>query len=325
MTNYAIMRMNKVKLGGVAKICNHHERLKEQYKSNPDINFEQSHLNYHLHQPERTYRKAVLKRIEESGAKMRKDSVVMQDCIVTASPEWINQLDHKRQKEYFEVAYEYFTETFGEQNMISAVIHMDEKNPHMHICFVPITEDNRLSSKQLIGGPKGLRQHQDNFYAHVAKRFPDLNRGIPKEITHRKHVPTYVYKNAATLMEHYEEIVAAVNDIGLINNSKKKDQAVELIGRYAPEMMKMASSLKITDKYVDELEKALKDANRAKDNWRNKAYNYEEQIEEHKMEVFKLNREIKMLNMEIAKIPPEVLENLAREERERRRKERDER
>lgn len=325
MGKFAIMRMNKIKMGGVGRIEGHHERKKEKYKSNPDINLSRTELNYHLCQPEEPYRRAVIRRIEESGAKRRENSVVMQDCIVTASPEWINELNHQMQMEYFETAYEYFTETFGEENMISAVVHMDEKTPHMHICFVPITKDNRLSSKELIGGPSGLRKHQDNFYEHVIKKFPDLHRGIPKEITHRRHVPTYVYKNAAVLMEHYEEIVNAVNDIGLINNSKKKDQAIELIGRYAPEMAKMAASLKITDKYVEELESALKDANKVKNNWRNTAYDYEKQIEEHKFEVHKLNRDIKRLNQVISKIPPEVLKKMEKDEKERRRHGREER
>lgn len=48
MGGYAILRMEKRKLGAVTSICNHHERLKEQYKSNPDIDPERTHLNYHI-------------------------------------------------------------------------------------------------------------------------------------------------------------------------------------------------------------------------------------------------------------------------------------
>ena len=76
MANYTILRIEKRKLNAVTKICNHHERLKEQYKSNPDIDSERTHLNYHLYKPKERYRAAVLGRIEEAGAKRRKDSVV---------------------------------------------------------------------------------------------------------------------------------------------------------------------------------------------------------------------------------------------------------
>lgn len=46
MANYAIMRIEKRKLGAVGRICNHHERLKAEYKSNPDIDPSSTALRY---------------------------------------------------------------------------------------------------------------------------------------------------------------------------------------------------------------------------------------------------------------------------------------
>lgn len=161
MSNYAIMRIEKRKLGAVTGICNHHERLKDVYKSNPDIDPKRTHLNYHIRLPSDKYRLLVLKRIEEARAKKRSNSIVLQDCIATATPDWINELSYAKQQEFFNHAYQYFSKTFDEENIISAVVHMDEANPHMHLCFVPITKDNRLSSKDLIGGPKGLVKHKE--------------------------------------------------------------------------------------------------------------------------------------------------------------------
>lgn len=172
---------------------------------------------------------------------MRKNSVILQDALVTASPEWIDEQLYEVQVAYFKHAYEYFAEKFGEENIISAVVHMDEAHPHMHLCCVTITKDNRLSSKDLIGGPNGLRKHQDDFHAHMVAEFPDVMRGLPKEVTKRKHIPTQFYKNADMLMEHYVEITEAINDIGLVNSPKKKERAIALLGKYAPEMANMAS------------------------------------------------------------------------------------
>ena len=56
----------------------------------------------------------------------------------------------------------------GEQNIISAIVHMDEKTPHMHLCFTPITEDNRLSAKEIIGNKPKLVEWQDKFHAFMA-------------------------------------------------------------------------------------------------------------------------------------------------------------
>ena len=57
---------------------------------------------------------------------------------------------------------------------LAAVVHMDEKTPHMHLCFVPLTEDGRLSAKEIVGNKKKLIQWQDRFWEHMVKKYPDL-------------------------------------------------------------------------------------------------------------------------------------------------------
>jgi len=64
----------------------------------------------------------------------------------------------------------------------------------MHLVFVPITDDDRLSAKDIIGGPEGCRKWQEEFYAKMAEAFPDLQRGEPKELTGREHIPTALLK-----------------------------------------------------------------------------------------------------------------------------------
>ena len=66
---YAIMRINKCKMGTVGRLEKHHEREKEKYKSNPDIDLSQSHNNFHLKTPTGSYRSMILQRIEEVGSK----------------------------------------------------------------------------------------------------------------------------------------------------------------------------------------------------------------------------------------------------------------
>ncbi len=63
-----------------------------------------------------------------------------------ASPEFMNQLPPEEQKAYFDGS-DFISERVGKQNILSAVVHMDERTPHMHLCFVPITPDNKLSAK----------------------------------------------------------------------------------------------------------------------------------------------------------------------------------
>lgn len=168
-------------------------------------------------------------RIEAVGAKRRKDSVVMQDCFVGGTPDWLKGKTVEEQRKYFDYAYRFFEDSFGKENIISAVVHLDEATPHMHLCFVPITKKGRLSSKEIIGGPKGLVNWQDKFYAYMHEKYPDITRGTPARLTHRKHIPPFMFKVAGELYDHYGEICGAINDIGMLNNAKKKDAAIALI------------------------------------------------------------------------------------------------
>ena len=98
---YAILRFQKRKAGGVAACERHNERRKESYKSNPDIDRERSKWNYHLvSPPQYTYKREINSMVAEAGCRVRKDSVMMVETLITASPEFMNSLPFEEQKEY---------------------------------------------------------------------------------------------------------------------------------------------------------------------------------------------------------------------------------
>ena len=50
-------------------------------------------------------------------------------------------------------------ETYGERNLVSAVLHMDEKTPHIHATIVPIvTGERRKARKEEQNGKKKYRK-----------------------------------------------------------------------------------------------------------------------------------------------------------------------
>ena len=115
---YAILRFQKRKAGGVAACERHNERKKEAYKSNPDIDMERSKDNYHLVNPPRyTYKKEINRMVAEAGCRTRKDSVMMVETLITASPEFMNSLPPKEQKAYFTMALDFISERVGEKNI----------------------------------------------------------------------------------------------------------------------------------------------------------------------------------------------------------------
>ena len=57
---------------------------------------------------------------------------------------------------YFAYALKFLEGRQRPDTFLSAVVHMDEKTPHLHLCFVPLTADGRLSAKEIIGNRKNL-------------------------------------------------------------------------------------------------------------------------------------------------------------------------
>lgn len=319
MAYFAILRIEKRKMGSISRINNHHERLKEKYKSNEDIDPERTNLNYHLVKPDGKYRQKALERIDEVGAKIRKDSVIMQDVLITASPEWIDAKSYKEQVDFFNHAFDFITNRYGRDNVISAVVHMDEAHPHMHLVFVPITPEGKLSSKTMMGGPKGMEKLQDDFHEHMSRKYLDLSRGISKKITKRRHVSPQMYKQTASLYEHYDQLLGAINSIGIVGNAKAKENAIELLGRYAPELANVKNNLESTQKYINVLESRL-----SNEEW--KVMGRERQIDEMGAELFQERRKVDELEHKLMKlsrlldrIPDELKEELFRQPKQRER------
>ena len=97
-------------------------------------------------------------------------------------------------------------ETFGEENLVSAVLHMDEKTPHIHATIVPIVtgerrkandsqtykkknlNNNRLCADDIMARNK--LKHYQNTYATAMAKY-GLRRGI--EGSEAKHISTTEY------------------------------------------------------------------------------------------------------------------------------------
>lgn len=242
---YAILRFQKRKAGGVAACERHNERRKEAYKSNPDIDMGRSKENYHLVPPPRyTYKKEINRMIAEAGCKVRRDSVMMVETLITASPEFMNSLPPEEQKLYFQTALDFVSERVGRQNILSAVVHMDEKTPHMHLCFVPLTEDGRLSAKDIMGNKKKLTWWQDEFWKHMVKKFPDLERGESASLTGRDHIPPRVFKEMTRLTKQKSKLEDLLTGINPFNAKSRAEEICKILDTYIPSVEKMDTLLR---------------------------------------------------------------------------------
>ena len=250
---YAILRFAKYKGPEIGHIEAHNERAKEKYASNPDVDTARSHLNFHLVTPERKYRAEAEKQIAAAGCRTRSDSVRVVEALVTASPEFFNGKKRSEVRAYFTEALEFIKQNQNPDTIISAVVHMDEKTPHMHLCFVPLTEDKRLSAIEIVGNKKKLTWWQDEFWKHMVKKYPDLERGESASETGRTHIPPRLFKEAVHLNRMKDQIMAILNDSNPFNKKVKAEELEALLDKYIPGVEVMRTKLKKYDKTYKEL------------------------------------------------------------------------
>ena len=232
---YAILRFAKHKGGASKALSAHHERTKDSYASNPDIDLSRTAQNFHLVTPRWSYEQEIRHRIQMAGCRVRKDSVKFVDTLVTVSPEFA-KAHEVEMPEYFRRAFDFLKERVGEENIFSAVVHMDETTPHMHLCFVPLTRDKRLSAKEILGNKKSMIRWQDDFYACMAERWPELERGTPAVETKRRHLTPQWYKKVTAMDAKLEQLETTLNNINVFNAGKKREEAVALLAQLLPEV-----------------------------------------------------------------------------------------
>ena len=158
----------------------HNERTPGKGRhSNENIKSEKTKNNVFLIDDDRTLYTRVADRIEQGrtvgrgkGLKgVRKDAVRMYEITVQPSGK-VWELPEEDQVEMLKDAFEYFKAEFGAENVVSAVIHVDETHPHLHMDFVPL-KDGRLDAKHIVT-PTRLKKLQDDFLTHWQERYPDM-------------------------------------------------------------------------------------------------------------------------------------------------------
>ena len=304
---YAILRFAKYKGPEISGIEAHTERTKEKYASNPDIDPARTHLNFHLIKPERKYRAESEKQIAEAGCRTRSDSVRVVEALITATPEFFKGKKRSELKEFFNEALEFIKQNQAPETIISAVVHLDEKSPHMHLCFVPLTEDKRLCAKEILGNKKKLTQWQDKYWEHMVKKYPDLERGESASETGRDHIPTRVFKQMARLNKQHDKLVEMLSDVKLTNYKDKTAQEVAFLEKYIPDVAAMETQMKKYEKFfktADGKQKALEKKNADLSAALEKS---EQQSTLKKLQEARLLNDYERIKGILDRIPPEII------------------
>ena len=153
--------------------------------------------------------------IQAAGAKPRSNSVLALDTIYTASPEFFQGKTNQQNDDFFKDCLQFHENHFG--HIISAVIHYDETTPHLHIISVPLTEDGRLSARDVIGNKAKMSKTQDAFFEQVGRGY-GLERGIHMDGQEKKQ---HISAQEHELREIRQEIARAQEELEAIEHSEE--------------------------------------------------------------------------------------------------------
>ena len=244
--SYAIIRNTKYKRENLKGIFRHNERKNKNY-SNDNIDKERSYLNYSIKQPRYSYEKEFDKIREEFNLKGQIKTVSNIACeyIITSDRQFFEIIGEEETKRYFETAYQFVTEynNLGEQYIMSAKVHMDEKTPHMHLIFLPIVHTknkkgddiDKLACSEFWKAKDSYRQLQDAFYNYMTSHNFELERGVPKEESGRVYIDLSEYKELTNFDETKKKLqnmklelpnVPDIADININRLSKKRDEKI---------------------------------------------------------------------------------------------------
>ena len=286
--SYAIVRNEKLTRAEINGKGTHNDR-KAKNHTNKDIDPTRTHLNYYIKKNELTYTKEFDKYLKDNNVQghLRSNSIIMCQMIFTSDQTFFDKIGEKETKRYFDECYRFICnyKNLGERNIISAVVHLDEGAPHLHLMFVPVvhTKDkdgnniDKICSRDFWKGRDSYRKLQDAYFKHVQSKGFDLERGMFVEDTNRKHYTVEEYKKVT----NYENTKKILNEIKLelpdtpditdikVNRlSKKRDKKIleeiikpkdELIKELYKDNLSLHKELSKQSKLIDEAEKYQKE------------------------------------------------------------------
>ena len=284
--SYAIVRNEKLTRTEVNGKGTHNDR-KAKNHTNKDIDTTKTHLNYYIKKNELTYTKEFDKYLKENNLKghLRSNSIIMCQMIFTSDQAFFDKIGEKETKRYFDECYKFICsyKNLGEKNIISAVVHLDEVVPHMHLMFVPVVhtkdkdgnEIDKICARDFWKGRDSYRKLQDAYFNHVKSKGFDFERGMFVEDTDRKHYTVEEYKkitNYENTKKVLKEIKLEMPEVPNINEiskfSIKRDEKIlkeiikpkdDLIKELYKDNLSLHKELSKQSKVVDEAVKYQKE------------------------------------------------------------------
>lgn len=269
---YVVLHFNKAKGSSEARMTAHIER-----KIDPsNVDKSRTHLNKELIEfPDGVNNRtqAIQHRIKTAGIfrKITSDQVrVIRVNVSGTHVDMMRIVKEGRIDEWCRDNLDYFKREFGEKNIVSAVLHMDEKTPHIHIALVPIVTGKRRKAKEGAQEKETIRLcaddiltktkmkgYQDSYAVAMSKY--GLKRGI--EGSKAKHKSTLVHYR-----DTFEQTQSLKEEVGGLQLQKEREQQIliSLQQQEAAEQVRLAALQAENDKKQKEAEEKQRLVQKAK-------------------------------------------------------------
>lgn len=177
--------VKKYTMSAVGHMANHYGRSDvgqaAEYiiRGNENIDPNLTPLNYNLAAEDQQLPQVdfIHKRMGEIRVQKRADVNVLCDWVITQPKE----LPADRSRDFFESVYAFMRDRYGERNVISAYVHMDETTPHMHFAFMPIVADRRRGGEKLCAKELLTRKELQTFHN-------DLQNAVERDLGIEVHL-----------------------------------------------------------------------------------------------------------------------------------------
>ena len=283
--SYAIIRNEKLTRVEAQGAYIHNARSSKGH-TNKDIDNTRTHLNFYCKKNEQTYIKEFdrIKKEYDLKGHIRSNSIILCEMMITSDNEFFDKIGLEETKRYFKESYKFVCnyKNFGEKYIVSAVVHLDETTPHMHLIYIPVihTKDkegnliDKICARDFWRGRDSYRDLQNEFHKYIISKGFDLDRGLPIEETGAKHQKIEELKkitnfeNTKKVLENVKlELpeIPNINDIKLIklNKEKVENEIIkpkdELIQELYQDNITLHRELSKQAKVVNEAEKYQKE------------------------------------------------------------------
>jgi FtsZ-binding cell division protein ZapB len=198
--------------------------------------------------------------------------------------------------------YQWLCDNFGgKENVISAVLHVDERTPHIHAIVIPMDEKGKLNYRKYLGGSKyRLSEIQDSYHEQVGE-LHNLQRGSKgSKATHTDIVNFYsmvnesvapvtlpdpeqktgFFKKAETAVEYQERVTPIIQHAHSVSVAKEKEN--ELLKKRIADIEHLQEGVVPLDLYEESVEKCHKLEQQLARAERNEKFNHNWALEEQK-------------------------------------------